>query len=117
MTQPSKARNKEKKTKLVGFWYSEEKAHFPKPEPNKLNQIDADALCALILEKQKKARVNRWKGYARSRITGERLGTVDFVLDGWKWPEQYAEHYIKAHRCCPPEEFISWLNYSLTSTK
>ena len=44
------------KTTKEGFWYSEQEPHYPKPQPNTLSQEDADAICALILEKEKKAK-------------------------------------------------------------
>lgn len=47
-----------------------------------------------------------YKGIARSRLTGEGVGGGEFKWHGIKWPQGYAEHYIRDHNVMPSKRLF-----------
>jgi hypothetical protein len=96
---------------VEGYWYSEHHPEYPMPVANVLTTEEANIIYGLIVEKEKIARVVRYKGLSKSRITGERLGCREFITDKWIWPGDFAEHYVLKHRVKPTEAFLDYIGY------
>lgn len=79
------------------------------PVPNTLTSERAAVIYSLILKKEKLARDIAYRGFSLSRITGERLGSHEYELDGWRWPADFAPHYVRDHRVCPSKEFLRFI--------
>ncbi len=117
------------KTKIEGYWKENneitltlsngkpftrtlsDKNNYPIPIPNILSQEEAEKIYALILEKEKVARVLYCRGCSTSRITGEMLGNKEFETDEWSWPEDFAKHYVLDHKVKPTDEFLKYIGY------
>lgn len=97
--------------KIEGYWWSKYETEYPKPIPYVLTDIAAKVIYNLILEKEKEAKVIRYRGFSRSRITGERLGSTEYWTDEWLWPEDFAKHYVLDHRVKPSSEFLKYIRY------
>jgi len=112
-----KGLNKTSKYNKIGFWYSEYEPHLPKPVPNTLTEQEAEKIYELIQKKDIK-RFTSHKGSARSRITGEKLGSREYICENWIWPELYPEHYILEYRCKPTDDFLKFIEYdNITKNK
>lgn len=81
------------------------------PTPNQLSNQEANEIYDLIVEKQKIANEVRYRGFSNSRITGEMLGCAEFHLDDWKWPADFAPHYVLEHKVRPTNEFLDFIGY------
>lgn len=99
------------KTKIEGYWYSETCPNRPNPIPNQLGAEDAIKIFGLIKDKEKTARKRLYKGSAKSRFTGERLGSGEFETKEFAWPEQFAEHYVLKFRVKPSDEFLKFIGF------
>lgn len=100
-----------KNKKIEGYWYSKDEPQYPKPKPDVLSDKEAEDIFLKIIDKEKEARINRYKGFSRSRITGETLGTKEFETDEWIWPEDFAEHYVLTHKVKPSDKFLDYIGY------
>jgi hypothetical protein len=38
-------------------------------------------------------------------------GKHEYQLDGWKWPEDFAKHYVLDHKVKPTDEFLIFIGY------
>jgi len=103
-----------KKTKIEGYWYSDDPYNkdYPVPVTDVLTKDDAKAIYDLIIKKQKGARSNAYKGWSTSRITGEHLGSREYETNEWLWPIDFAPHYVLKHRCKPTDEFLDFIGYN-----
>ena len=97
--------------KREGFWISTEEPNLPKPKPGVLSLMEAVAIHSLIVAKQHQANVVSYRGKTLSRITGEGLGYVEYRLDGWCWPGDFAEHYVLQNKVKPSHEFLSFIGF------
>ncbi len=97
--------------RIEGYWYADHCPHFPNPQPNELTQEQANKIHQLILEKEEKAEGRRYRGRSQSRITGETLGTREFVFGGWLWPYDFGRHYVLKHRVKPSKEFLEFIGF------
>lgn len=88
-----------------------DKNNYPTPIPNVLSEEEANKIYLLIKEKELTARITRYKGLSRSRITGERLGCIEYQTDEWQWPGDFNEHYVLKHKVKPSIEFLKYINY------
>lgn len=74
------------------------------PDPALLGQISQveDALSRGLLD----GGLRSYKGFSRSRLTGEVLGSGEFFVrfDGtlYAWPEDFGSHYLAAGVAVPP---------------
>lgn len=100
--------------KIEGYWYSKYENQYPMPVSNVLSQEEAEQIYALILEKEKTARKVLYKGFSSSRITGERLGCEEYFSEDilWRWPGDFAEHYVLKHKVKPTDEFLIYIGYN-----
>lgn len=89
------------------------KTDYPIPIPNVLSENESKEIYNLILEKQKGAKLVGYMGCSESRITGERLGNEEYETDEWKWPADFAEHYVLTHKVRPTDEFLKWIGYDI----
>lgn len=99
-----------------GFWHSDailkwEGIKYPTPEPNALSEKEAKDIHSLIKEKESEAEKMRYKGCSYSRITGERLGNLEYQTDSWKWPGDFADHYVLEHKVKPTDEFLDYIGW------
>lgn len=97
--------------KVEGYWFSEEEPDYPIPVQNILTDVEAEEICQLILAKEDNAKLNRYLGYSKSRITYELLGSVEYELDDWKWTGDLARHYVKKYKVKPTDEFLTFIGY------
>jgi hypothetical protein len=102
--------------KIEGYWYSEhlEKykgIKYPMPEPNVLTEDEAIDIHALIKAKEEFAHVQSYRGWSRSRITGENLGNKEYETEEWLWPGDFADHYVLKHRVKPTDDFLNYIGY------
>jgi hypothetical protein len=102
--------------KIEGYWnsrYLKDKGYdYPKPIPNILTEDQANIIHNLILEKQKKANKVLYRGMSHSRIeNGLMLGNAEYQTDAWKWPGDFAEHYVLKHKVKPSNEFLEYIGY------
>jgi hypothetical protein len=95
--------------KIEGYWYSEYEPQYPMPEPNILSEEEAQSIHNLIVEKEKSAKINRYRGFSRSRITGELLGSIEYETKEWIWPGDFAKHYVLENRVSPTIDFLEYL--------
>jgi len=97
--------------KIEGYWYSKYEPEYPMPLANVLTEEQAEKIYNLILEKEKIARVNMYMGRSASRITGEMLGNKEYETDKWRWPGDFAKHYVLDHKIKPSNEFLKYIGY------
>lgn len=90
------------------------KTNYPIPIPNVLTEDEAKTIYNLILEKQKGAKLVGYMGLSESRITGETLGNKEYQTEEWKWPGDFAEHYVLTHKVRPTDEFLKWIGYDIS---
>lgn len=98
--------------KVEGYWYSEHTPQYPMPEPNVLTEEEAKEIYDLITQiENDNIGKTRYKGMTRSRITGEYMGSTEYYTNEWKWPEDFAPHYVLEHRVKPSDEFLIYIGY------
>lgn len=81
------------------------------PIPNQLTDEEATQIYDAICETQKLANEVRYRGLSTSRITGEMLGCAEYHLFDWKWPADFAPHYVLKHKVRPTDEFLKFIGY------
>lgn len=89
-----------------GFWTRENK-----PQPHHLTKIEqfrTDKFVKLLKKVQSKAREIHYKGWHTCIICKEKVGTVDYLLEKWIWPEGYI-HYIEKHGVNPTKRFKNFI--------
>ena len=101
---------------IEGYWHSsyfENRGYnYPKPKPNVLTEEQATIIHKLILEKQKNANKVLYRGMSHSRIEkGVSLGNAEYQTDLWKWPGDFADHYVLKHKVKPSDEFLDYIGY------
>lgn len=99
-----------------GFWYSKSEPNLPKPISNILTENQARKIYLLIRKKEKKCFENiggivHYKGFSFSRINGKNLGSYEYVLENFRWPGDYAKHYILEHKVKPSNKFLEFIGY------
>ncbi len=102
---------------IVGYWrrhVDDNTDDLPWPIPNELTIDQATIIFNLILKKEKTAGVKRYRGFSRSRITKECLGSIEYETSKFIWPGDYAKHYVLEHRVKPPKNFLDWIGYKET---
>ena len=52
-----------------------------------------------------------YMGRSASRITGEMLGNKEYETDKWRWPGDFAKHYVLDHKIKPSNEFLKYIGY------
>ena len=113
----------ERTVRIEGYWnVCDQNSHlyekytelgYVLPVPNVLTKKEAHIIYQLILEKQKYATTESYRGFSHSRITGEVLGSKEYVDrdGGWSWPGDFAEHYVYTHRVKPTDDFLKYIGY------
>lgn len=96
-----------------GFWYSEYEPHFPNPVPNILTDKEAIKIYIKICKLEQTCKTIKYKGISKSRITGERLGCVEYITPDKKWcfPGDFSEHYVLEHKVKPSDNFLKYIGY------
>lgn len=96
-----------------GFWNDARNNYpqYPMPEPGVLSDEQAQTIFELITAKQKEAVEARARGLSHSRIDGSVLGCVEYHLERWAWPGDFAPHYVLKHKCKPTAEFLDFIGY------
>jgi hypothetical protein len=99
--------------KYEGYWNNKKNNYpdYPMPLRDVLDPEEANIVYGLILEKEKLAKKEQYKGYAESRIDGSQLGDSEFKLDDWTWPDSFANHYVKRYGVRPSTEFLKFIGY------
>lgn len=100
--------------RIEGYWYSEVSEKYkiyPMPQPNVLSEQDAKEIYALIKRKEDTAQAKGYRGFSKSRITGEFLGNIEYETNEWIWPGDFADHYVLAHRVKPTDDFLTYIGY------
>lgn len=96
---------------IEGYWYSKYTPKYPMPQPNVLTEDQAAKIFALIRFKETKAKKVAYRGWSDSRITGEHLGNDEFEMDEWRWPGDFAKHYVLTHKVSPTDKFLKFIGY------
>lgn len=98
--------------KIEGYWNNKynDYPEYSFPVANELTEEDANEIADMIEKCQLVATENRYRGFSQSRITGELLGCAEYELDGWIWPGDFSEHYVRKHRVKPTDEFMTFIN-------
>lgn len=107
--------------KVVGYWRQHknpkkcdwEDKFLPWPIADELNYGQRVVVFNAIVKKQKTALLKHYRGWTNSRITGEKLGSAEFVTSKFIWPFDYSSHYILQHGVKPPDDFLKWLKVDL----
>jgi hypothetical protein len=55
--------------------------------------------------------MKHYKGWSTSRITGKKLGSGEFTTNKWRWPVDFALHYVLDNRVKPSDEFLEYIGY------
>lgn len=102
--------------RIEGYWYSEfiekhKNIVYPMPQPNVLSEQEAKDIHTLIKRKEEVAHINRYKGFSRSRITEEYLGSIEYETNEWIWPGDFADHYVLTHKVKPTDDFLTYIGY------
>ena len=97
--------------KIEGYWKTFDSDEYPNPVPNVLSKAEAIEIYIKIVEKQEEAEIKRYRGLSHSRITGERLGNVEYETNEWIWPGDFAKHYVLENRVKPSDEFLKYIGY------
>ncbi|QXV73974.1 hypothetical protein [Rhizobium phage RHEph12] len=104
----------EPKDYLEGFWYDrayrKETLGLPQVEQCTRSRSYAGKsdVTTLIGAAQVKARVNHYKGWSTCRLCGEKNGSKEYSLNGFRWPEGLI-HYVDAHNVLVTGEFMNFL--------
>jgi acyl-CoA synthetase (AMP-forming)/AMP-acid ligase II len=82
--------------RFIGFWKNRVEKYI-----NTL-WFESDEYKACLKYLQTGRTSKRYKGYAKCRLCGTRLGTTDMITSDGKWifPEKY-EHYLIEHKVKP----------------
>lgn len=101
---------------IEGYWHSSHLKNkgysYPKPKPNVLTELQATIIYNLILQKQKIARKVIYRGPSHSRIEKElMLGNIEYQTAEWKWPGDFATHYVLKHKVKPSDKFLKYIGY------
>lgn len=105
--------HKPNKVRIEGYWQSTQypKDTYPLPKPNVLSEQEAKVIYDLIIEKEKDAQRRLYRGLSHSRITKETLGCAEYETDEFKWPADFAPHYVLEHKVKPTQEFLTYIGY------
>lgn len=97
--------------KIEGYWNNKynDYPEYSFPVANELTEEDANAIADVIQKCESIAIEHRYRGMSASRITGEYLGCIEYELDAWSWPGDFAEHYVRTHRVKPSDEFLTFV--------
>ena len=90
---------------------SRDKVEYPTPIPNILTEKEAEDIYILIRKKEHTAECVSYRGWTKSRITGENMGSREYETDEWIWPEDFAPHYVLKHKVKPTDEFLKYIGY------
>ena len=106
--------------KIEGYWHEEPYRNepndgLPLPLPNVLTDSEASEIFVLITKKQDLAKRNLYRGFSHSRITGERLGCAEYETDEWRWPGDFAKHYVLDHKVRPTDDFLKYIGYDVST--
>ena len=96
-----------------GFWYSKYEPHFPNPISNILTEKQAIEIYTKIHKLEEISNKIRYKGFSKSRITGERLDCIEYVTPDKKWcfPGDFSKHYVLQHKVKPSDNFLKYIGY------
>jgi hypothetical protein len=101
--------------KTEGYWYSEHTPEYPMPIANVLSEEEAQKIHDLITNIESDTcgyiKKLKYRGCSRSRITNEGLGSTEFSTNEWRWPCDFAPHYVLKHRVKPSDEFLTYIGY------
>lgn len=103
--------------KVEGFWWSEREPHFPKPIASEIPFSNKDEIVNKLkyveeniqnytLGKRHTGQKVHYKGYSECRCCGKEVGSAEFRIENWTWPEGLL-HYVLEHNIKPSEEFIA----------
>ncbi|QIG74641.1 hypothetical protein EVC12_006 [Rhizobium phage RHph_I42] len=104
----------EPKEYLEGFWYDPKDrkgtGNLPRAElcTRGRSYAGKSDVTTLIGAAQVKARVNSYKGWSTCRLCGEKNGSKEYSLNGFRWPEGLT-HYVDAHNVLVTGEFMNFL--------
>jgi len=105
-----------KDRKIEGYWkmlnpYFKEETDYPMPVAGVLTEQESKDIYDKIVEKEKTATVQKYRGWTTSRITGESLGNAEYHTDEWIWPGDFAKHYVLENGVRPTNEFLKYIGY------
>lgn len=100
------------KINIEGYWRSDSSPYYPMPVPYVLSEDQAQEIYSLIVAKQNEAHRIKFRGFSKSRITGERLGCAEYRLNNWRWPGDFAKHYVLCHKVKPTDAFLDFIGYT-----
>lgn len=90
-------------TTIEGYWRSEQEPDLPLPVQQS-EPVFADFI-RLLIEVQKVARVDHYKGWSTCRICGIHNGSAEYEFGGYRWPSGL-EHYLTHHNVHPSAAFM-----------
>lgn len=93
-----------------GYWKSSDEPDLPVPVPHKERWQGQDEFEAKLGDLQMSADEGGYFGCTTSRITGERLGSDEYVYrHKMRWTGDYLSHYIMKHNVKPSKAFYQWV--------
>lgn len=102
--------------KVEGYWRAtksqiglkfDSQLPWPRTHPDAESVYGRDEFLIKLQMFEAKARAVGYKGWSRSRLTGECNGSREYEYRGWTWPEGY-QHYIE-HGVLPSRAFYEFV--------
>lgn len=90
---------------LIGYWWSKDEPHLPKPTDFVDLSWDKTEWKAVLAYLQSCEVVNRYRGMSLCRVCGIWNGSSDQADEKYIFPSGLA-HYIQHHGVRPPAEFV-----------
>jgi hypothetical protein len=108
-----KERERQENIPKEGFWWSKYQTQFPMPIPNQITEEEAKEIYRLIKLKEEDESVTRlvYRGLSHSRIDRSFLGCEEYFSDEFRWPGDFAEHYVLKHKVKPSDAFLAYIGY------
>jgi len=97
--------------KIEGYWYSKYSPQYPMPIKNVLTQDQSNTIYKLIKKRERSANKILYRGFSHSRIDDSRLGCAEYETDTWRWPGDFAGHYVLKYGVRPSDEFLKYIGY------
>ena len=89
--------------RIEGYWRASYAPELPMPTPD-VEWPERDEFLAKLTMVERLAREFHTKGWSNCRVCGDMNGSVEYALDGWRWPEGLV-HYLSDHGVRPTPDF------------
>jgi hypothetical protein len=100
--------------RIEGYWYSKYSPQYLMPQPNQLNETEAEEIYKLIKYKEVEAKRLTTRGVSYSRIDDTCVGNGEYHHTDWLWPESLAPHYVFKYKVKPSDDFLKFIGWDKT---